>query len=381
MRDPADTRAVGAVTVVPDHAAPTHGAGRASPAPLLITADESLRDQALTAVAAAGAEAMVAPDVTTALPSWRAASMVLLGIDQAGGLRDRRPHPARPLHVLGDRHDHAELCLLSAELGATVAVLPDQRGSLSDTIRECCVGPQRGTVVVVHAAGGGLGATTTAAGLAWRAHTTATRTLLADLDPYGGGLDLVLGIESEPGWRWPHLAEVSGGISDLADRLPRCEGLPVLSAGRERPTRPPTPAAVADVLASARSAHALVVADLGRGLDAETEAAVRHHASAVLLLVRDDVRGVAAAAGLLAQDPATSWQVVLRRGPGAEGLPADVVADTLGRAVVATAPYDRTLRTAALRGTPPGPGTGRRWRRHLDRLLALDAVRPDEEPV
>lgn len=355
---------------------PADGDRRVTPAPLLITSDEALRDEALTAVAAAGAEVMVVSDVAAGLPSWRAASMVLIGVDAADGLRDRRPGPVRPLHILGDRHDHEELCLLSAELGATVAVLPDQRGSLADSIRERSVGPDRGQVVAVHGAGGGLGASTTAAGLAWRAHRRQTPTLLMDLDPYGGGLDLVLGVESEPGWRWPQLAEVSGGVSDLAERLPRCEGLPVLSGSRERPARPPTAVAVGEVLASARAEHALVVVDLGRGLDVDADAAVRHRAAAVLLLVRDDVRGVAAAAGLLADDPATAWRVVLRRGPGGEGLPADAVADTLGREVVATAPYDRSLPTAALRGTLPGPGARRAWRRHLDRLLAVSRTDP-----
>lgn len=339
------------------------------PAPLLITSDEGLRDEALTAVAAAGTEAMIAPDLRAALPAWAGASMVLVGIDQASDVCDRRPPTDHPLHLLGDQHDREELCRLSALLGAAVVVLPDQRAFLADAIRGL-VGPGRGVLLAVIGASGGLGASTLAAGMAWRAHDRSTSTLLADLDPYGGGLDLVLGIESEPGWRWDQLAEVSGGVSDLAERLPCCEGLPVLSGGRDRPVRTPGAAAVTDVVGSARADHALVVADLGhRG--GEVASIVAHDADAALVLVRDDVRGVAAAAGLLDADPGVAWQVLVRRGPGSDGLPEDAIAEVLARPVAGTLPYDRSLRTAALQGVPPGPGAGRAWRRQLDRLLDL----------
>lgn len=339
--------------------------------PLLITADETLLDHVVTVAAAAGVETMVAPDVGTALPSWPAASVVLAGIDQAHGLLHRRPRPLRPVHLLGDEHDRAELCSLSAQLGAAVVVLPEHRALLGTLVQTGAATDRDGILVAVRGATGGVGASTVAVGLAWRAARAGRRGIVVDLDPYGGGLDLVLGAEAEPGWRWPDLAPVTGQLTDLGPRLPHVDGLAVVAAGRRDTALVPPVTAVDTVLSGCLREHDLVVADLGTGLPSELTAEVLARAHTALLLVRDDVRGVAAGDAMVraGRESGLDWQVVLCRGSG-PGLPPDSVADTIGADVVATLPYDRGLQLALQRGEPPGQVGGRRWRREVADLLA-----------
>lgn len=343
--------------------------------PLLITTDETLLDQVVTVAAAAGIETMVAPDVVSALPSWSAASVVLVGVDQAAGLLHRRPRPARPIHLLGDEHDRDELCSLSARVGAAVVVLPEHRAVLGGLVQIGAGADREGRMVAVRGASGGAGASTVAAGLAWRAARTGRRCAVVDLDPYGGGLDLVLGAESEPGWRWPDLAAVTGQLVDIAERLPQVDEVTVVSAGRHGAVTVPSATAVDSVLNGCLREHDLVITDLGRSLPDELAAEALARADTALLLVRDDVRGVAAAGALVraAADTGAAWQVVVSRGPG-QGLPSDTIADTLGIEVAATLPHDRALHIALQRGEPPGQVGGRRWRRQLDLLLTLVAT-------
>ena len=59
--------------------------------------------------------------------------------------------------------------------------------------------------------------------LPWR--HGATDALLVDVDPWGGGIDLVLGSEDEPGLRWPDLALQGGRLSTaVREALPRTAG-------------------------------------------------------------------------------------------------------------------------------------------------------------
>lgn len=341
-----------------------------SDCPLIITADPELLDQALTAVAAAGAEAMVVPDPAAARASWREASLVLLGIDQAEAFVRHPPRPHRSVHLLGDEHDREQLCSWSAQLSAAIAVLPEHRGALSVAIRDQHGATGRGGLTVVLGATGGVGASTLAAGLAWSAHASGKRCVLMDLDPYGGGLDLALGVESEPGWRWSQLARVSGQVSGLADRLPRMEGLAVLAADRQAPIEEPSAQAVHDVLASLRAEHDAVVVDLGRGISPATAFEVSSAAQRVLFLVRDDVRGVAAAESWLSTRPeeTATWQVVVCRTTRTSGLPESEIGSALARDLAATLPYDRRLRLALLQGHPPATAATRGWRRSVSQL-------------
>lgn len=62
----------------------------------------------------------------------------------------------------------------------------------------------------------------------------AAAALLVDLDPWGGGLDLLVGGENTPGLRWPDLALQGGRLtwSAVREALPRHRGVSLLSGTR-----------------------------------------------------------------------------------------------------------------------------------------------------
>lgn len=338
--------------------------------PLIITADPELLDQALTAVAAAGAEATIAPDLAAAQTAWRDATVVLLGVDQAPALAGLSSRSSPVRYLLGAESDREQLCGLSAQLSCAVAILPEHRAELTVAIRDQHVATTRGGMVALLGTTGGVGTSTLAAGLAWAAHDSGTSTALVDLDPYGGGLDLALGIESEPGWRWPQLVGVTGQVTAVADRLPALEGMPILAASRQEVIEEPTPQVVHDVLASIRVDHEGLVVDLGQRLSTPTVDEVTGTAQRVLCLVRDDVRGVAAAEAQLKTRPETTadWQLVVCGTTRSAGLPETEIAAALGRDLVAVVPYDRRLSLALLQGHLPARAASKRWRRAISQL-------------
>ncbi|MDR2704006.1 MAG: pilus assembly protein FlpE, partial [Cellulomonadaceae bacterium] len=97
------------------------------------------------------------------------------------------------------------------------------------------------SLTAVIGAKGGIGASCLAAAIAHGAQQTEGRGALLDLDTAGGGLEVLLGIEGEPGARWPEMlaafGEVDGG--GLLAALPRWGAVPVLSAARQAPQLPP----------------------------------------------------------------------------------------------------------------------------------------------
>lgn len=174
---------------------------------------------------------------------------------------------------------------------------------------------------------GGVGASTFAAVLAW----TAESGLLVDLDPVGGGLDVLLGIEHEPGARWSGL-RLDGGRLDpslLAGGLPRWAGVPVLAADLSPPV------SVEPVLAAAVDGGVAVL-DLPRGASPLRDTAARA-CDVVLVLAEARVRGLAAARAVLSSLPDVPVGVLMR---SAEVPLADAIA-VLGRSPLATVPVIR----------------------------------------
>ena len=115
-----------------------------------------------------------------------------------------------------------------------------------------------------HRGSGGVGASTLAAGLAFVAARSGRRTALVDLDPGGGGLDLLVGAERLDGWRWPRLVAARGHLGDLGNscrawtgsRCCRWAGAVRRSGCRPRPLRA--------VLGSLTASHELTVVDVPR---------------------------------------------------------------------------------------------------------------------
>lgn len=153
---------------------------------------------------------------------------------------------------------------------------------------------------------GGVGASTFAAVLT----SVAERATLIDLDPVGGGIDVLLGIDDVAGARWSGLRTDGGRLDPevLAAGLPRWQGSPVLAADVA-----PVPEAVAEVVTAA-AARGPVVLDLPRAPAPLREAGLACCEMCVLVAAATDVRSLAAAAAVLRSLPDLPVGLVLRRG-------------------------------------------------------------------
>lgn len=216
----------------------------------------------------------------------------------------------------------------------------------------------RGVVVGVLGARGGVGASSLAALVAARA-ARRTATALVDLDPSGGGLDVLVGLEEEPGARWPDLAHARGDVDgrDVVALLPRWGRVAVLSCDRSRPG-PLDVATAADVVASLARASGCVVVDLAR-----TAAASAHPLVAgcdlVALVAARDLRSVAGALALGDCLPAVAAGLVVR-GPAPGGLGATELAEAVGLPLLWAGRADRGLARAAEQGVLPSHGPAAR---------------------
>ncbi|HYU66580.1 MAG TPA: hypothetical protein VEK09_07480 [Jatrophihabitantaceae bacterium] len=133
---------------------------------------------------------------------------------------------------------------------------------------------------------GGVGASTFAAVLAAVAGLR-RRSVLVDLEPVAGGIDVLVGLEGVPGARWSGLL-LGGGRLDplvLVDGLPHWSSVAVLSADVL-----PEPDAVSQLLAVACRAGPVVV-DLGRW-DSPARAAAVPRCTLTVLVCGGDVRSV-----------------------------------------------------------------------------------------
>ncbi|GAA0929252.1 hypothetical protein GCM10009558_107640 [Virgisporangium aurantiacum] len=265
--------------------------------PLLVTADPHLLDEVLDLAHRCAADIDVAPDPVTARDRFGSAPVVLVGVDLAEAcVRARLPRRPGVIVVGAQRGDEYDPPFAAAErLGAEhIAMLPagapwlaDRLSTLAAAIPDSLLASQRpqtptpvpaetrGTLVAVLGGRGGAGATVLACGLAVTAVRLGRRTLVIDGDPFGGGLDLVFGLEGMPGLRWSDLTHTPAAVSipALAETLPQLGELAVLSCGRnDDPTVPVE--AMRAALTAARNGWDLVVVDLPRRFDDATVAAL-----------------------------------------------------------------------------------------------------------
>jgi hypothetical protein len=197
-------------------------------------------------------------------------------------------------------------------------------------------------VVGVIGCSGGVGSSGLAACLA-RAAGGAT---VIDLDEAGGGLDVLLAIEHEPGARWSDLRGAGGRIQTQVLRrgLPQWGGCAVLAAdsdGLDGGT-------VTGLVRAAADAGPTVL-DLPRAATATRAVALRC-CDLVLLVVRADVVGVAAAHAVSGALGGAAAGVVVRRGHvPPEEVAAAVALPLLGvlPALSAGPPSGRTPRAVA----------------------------------
>ncbi|MEV5826616.1 septum site-determining protein Ssd [Spirillospora sp. NPDC052242] len=314
-------------------------------AALIVTGDPGTADALLRLAAAADAHAEVAHDVGEARPAWSWPALVLVGADAAGDVA-ASGLPRRAGVVLVTSAATADAYRMAVQAGAQdVAVLPDHEDWLIGAFATAAEpDANRAAVVCVVGARGGAGASVLAATLAVTAAGIGLRTLLADADPLGGGVDLLLGLEEHEGVRWPDLAERRGrlGTAALRDTLPGDGDLSVLSWRRGEPV-PLTGEAVTSLLEAAVRGFDLVVADVPRYPGDFGRAALRT-ADVTYLLVPAEVRATVAADGLAAalrRETADLRLVV--QGPSPGGLSADAVAKALDLPSAGAFERDRRL--------------------------------------
>ena len=324
---------------------------------VVVTADLELLDHVLAVAAAAGVEPQVVADAGSLRSVWASASTVVVGVDQAPQLASM-VLPRRPdVFVVGEEAAHDEVCAWSLPLGAAVVLLPSGANRLTTALVDATgQGQGDGRVVAVIGGCGGAGASTSAAALAFVGAQRGLRTMLIDADPIGGGIDLLVGAERVPGWRWPRLGTARGHLGNLAGQLPAVDGVDVLSMARGQRRADPGPDAeqMKSVLLSAARSHQLIVVDVPRQLTSAGREALRR-ADLVLLVVLAQLRGIAAAQQMITQldDACTSLSLLVRL-TRPKHLSAEAVADGLGLSLLATVADDPALALGAARGEPPG---------------------------
>ncbi|MFF0818485.1 septum site-determining protein Ssd [Rhodococcus sp. NPDC003318] len=246
----------------------------------------------------------------------------------------------------------------AAAVGAeSVLALPSGEADLVAALTRRAEGrvDGRGAVVAVIGGRGGAGASTLSAALALtcRSRHPGRRALLVDCDPQGGGLDLLVGAEHRPGLRWRSLVIEGGAVSAdaLHGALPNAgDGISVLSFGRGRTAAEPGAAALTAVVDAGRAAGDVVVCDVPRQVDGITQVALGL-ADLVVVLVRAQVRAVAAAEALIATVREIHPNVVaVVRGPSPGGLRGPEIAGLLGVPLLATLRPESGLDAALERG-------------------------------
>ncbi len=300
--------------------------------------DPELRDELDRVAAAVGVRVVHAGGRNpVSRKAWSAAAAVVL--DQVAAERCGRITLPRRNHisVLTGAEPVTATWAAAITVGAQhVLRMPEQEQELIRELAEAAESARddrlRGEVVAVIGGCGGAGASLFAVALA----QTATDALLVDVDPWGGGIDLLVGGETTPGLRWPDLALQGGRLNWPAVReaLPRHRGISLLSGTRRGYELDAGP--LDAVVDAGRRGGVTVVCDLPRRLTDATQAAL-DSADLVVLVCRSDVRACAATAtitpALAAINPNLGLVV---RGPSPGGLRAAEVADIAGVPLLAS---------------------------------------------
>lgn len=319
---------------------------------LTLLGDDDLAADADRVTAAAGVRVMRAAE--PARMNWLAATAVL--VDEHFALRCvREGLPRREGVVLIVANEPSPSAWSAAvAVGArSVVTLPAQEAALVRMLSELVEAgtPHRksGRLIAVVPGRGGGGASVFATALA----LCSPDALLVDLDPYGGGLDLLLGIESVPGLRWPDLSAPGGRLSWTAvrDALPRRGTTTVLSAARAH--HDVDAAVFAAVAEAGRRGGVTVVCDVPRQFGATAVHALEL-ADLVVVITTCDVRAITAAAAVTCAVRVMNRDVgLVVRGPAPGGLSAreavEVVAAPLLAAMRPEPMLSRRLEQGGLR--------------------------------
>jgi secretion/DNA translocation related CpaE-like protein len=320
--------------------------------PLIICADDALLDELLRLSAAAGTTPEVARDVTSALRAWQQAPLVLVGAELAAAVAAASPARREGVFVVLVAPTPDEVFRTALAVGAeSVAELPRSEGWLVERLTDIDdSAPARGLTVGVVGGSGGAGATTFACALAQVAGRSGPSVVL-DVDPYGPGVDRVLGLDVVDGVRWDALGHATGRLSAraLRDSLPRRDGVAALTWYAGPQPRRLQAFAVREALSAARRGHDTVAVDLPRSPDALTDE-VASRCDRLLVTVRATVPGVASAVRVCARFADTGVLGLVVRG---DGVDDDSVTRLTGVPVVVRMPSQRGLGEAIDLGFGP----------------------------
>jgi secretion/DNA translocation related CpaE-like protein len=360
--------------------------------PLVVTDDEDLLDELLRIAAAAGVEINHARTADSRA-FWRSAPVVLLDARQVrGAVLARLPRRSGVIVVSASEPDGNvwEHCVL---LGVERTVLLPQAEDLLVAVLADSVhrGPGGGRVVSVIGARGGAGSSMLAAAVAVAGLRSGAGVVLADCDPWGAGLDVLLGLESDPGLRWPDLATPVGRVpvDALHESLPSVDGprrrpaarhpwrgpepgvLSVLSFGRDDNDGAATPPDTLTVVIDAcRRAGELAVLDVPRTADPLGDLALENSDLVVMVATADLFACYAARRIVDRIDLAGARAGLVVRGPSPGGLGADDLARSLELPLIAhMRPQPHLARDVEL-GHPPGEDPRSPLGRAARRILA-----------
>jgi secretion/DNA translocation related CpaE-like protein len=304
---------------------------------LAVLTDAELRDELDRVAAAVGVRVVHAGDSAVSRKTWSAATAVVL--DAAAADRFGRAVLPRRAHVsvLTGAEPATGTWAAAIAVGAQhVLRLPEQERELIRELAETAESARddgaHGEVVAVIGGCGGAGASLLAVALA----QAAPGALLVDLDPWSGGIDLLVGGETTPGVRWPDLALQSGRLnwSAVRDALPRHRGISLLSGTRRGYELDAGP--VDAVVDAGRRGGVTVVCDLPRRLTDATQAAL-YAADLVVVVTPCGVRACAATAAMTPVLATTNPNVgLVVRGPSPGGLRAAEVAEIAGLPLLAS---------------------------------------------
>lgn len=330
-------------------------------APLIATSDPALRDELLRLAAAAGVVPDVVAEPVAVLAAWQRAPLVLVGLDLAAELAMLAPTRRGGVHVIADHGVPHDAFRTALSLGAEAVVeLPRSATWVVEVFTDLGERPAPDALVVgVVGGSGGAGATTLACALG-QAAATRGEVMVIDCDPWGPGVDRVLGLEDRDGFRWDALCQTTGRLSarSLREALPRRGSLGVLSweIGADASLQA---FAVREALSAARRGHDTVVLDLPRTGEAVIGELVSR-CDALLVTVVPSVVGLASATRACRRWSAlTAPQLVVR----GSGLAEADVARATRMPVLATVPQQRGLAESI----DLGLGPVRSWRGPLGR--------------
>jgi secretion/DNA translocation related CpaE-like protein len=332
---------------------------------LALIADGGLRDEVQRIAAAAGVRVVYA-DEPSGRKVWTGAAAVLLDVAAARRCRELGMPRRRTVLLIAAATPDAPEFEAAMLIGAQqVITLPGEEAGLVGVLSDAVAGESgghRGAVVAVIGGRGGGGASVFAIALAQAVGEPTGECLLVDADPWGGGIDLALGAESDAGLRWPDLAAAGGRLSypALRDALPHRRGVVMLSAGRRGADL--VPEALAAVVEAGSRAGATVICDLPRQSSPAVET-VLAEADLVVVVTPAEVRACAATQVVAEWVTAINPNVgLVVRGPAPGGLRAAEMASILGLPLLAAMRAENTLDGALERG---GLGRGLRRRSPL----------------